>query len=69
MTILAFELKLPIGLSLTNLKIVFKQLILMKLFIYVGSFITLGTLWVAMNFQLGFLEKLNRPYIWTNFFI
>lgn len=39
-----------------------------KLFIYAGSFIILGTYWVGMNFQLGFLERVNRLYLWANIF-
>ena len=37
-----------------------------KLFIYVGSFIILGTSWVGMVFQYSFLERLDRFYLWLN---
>lgn len=69
MTILILDLRLPPGTTVETLPVVFHQLIVMKLFIYAGSFITLGTLWVAMNFQLGLLDKLNRQYLWANIYL
>lgn len=69
MTILILDLRLPPGTTADTLPMVFHQLIVMKLFIYAGSFITLGTLWVAMNFQLGLLDKLIRQYLWANIYL
>ncbi len=68
MTILAFDLRLPRELVTHNLLDSLIHIELLKLFIYIGSFIVLGTLWVAMNFQLGLLERVNRPYLWVNVF-
>ena len=60
MTILVLDLKLPGSATFLT------SAIYIRLAVYVGSFIILGTLWVAMNFQLGLIERLNRPYLWTN---
>jgi uncharacterized membrane protein len=68
MTILAFDLRVPQELILNPLLHTIIHVELIKLFIYVGSFIVLGTLWIAMNFQLGLLERVNRPYLWANVF-
>ncbi len=68
MTILAFDLRLPQNLLVDNLLDVVIHVELLKLFVYIGSFIVLGTLWIAMNFQLGLLESVNRPYLWANVF-
>lgn len=65
MTILVFDLKLPVD-GTQDLHHLLLATIPYKLFIYVGSFIILGTLWVAMNFQWGLLQRVNRPYFWTN---
>lgn len=68
MTILVLDLRLPPHVATDNLLLILKDDVFIKLFIFVGSFIILGTLWVAMNFQLGLLERLNRQYLWTNIF-
>ena len=68
MTILVLDLHLPAGILTADLPGILFKLVMFKLFIYMGSFIILGTLWVAMNFQLGLLERINRPYIWINVF-
>lgn len=68
MTILALDLRLPQGIHDQSLFIIMQNDVLIKLYIYIGSFIILGTLWVAMNFQLGLLEHLNRTYLWANIF-
>jgi len=68
MTILAFDLRLPHDIVVKDLLTFFIHTESVKLFIYIGSFIVLGTLWIAMNFQLGLLERLNRPYLWANVF-
>jgi len=66
MTILILDLHLPLGEDPAKLLATLTNDILRKLFIYAGSFIILGTLWVAMTFQHGFLEKVNRRYFWAN---
>jgi uncharacterized membrane protein len=68
MTILAFELRVPAGLSLTQIPHYLSVTVFEKLYVYAGSFILLGTLWVAMSFQIGLLEKLNRQYLWAHIF-
>jgi uncharacterized membrane protein len=68
MTILVLDLRLPESAGTGDLLDILKNDVLLKLFIYAGSFVILGTLWVAMNFQLGLLERLNRQYLWTNVF-
>jgi len=68
MTILAFDLHLPKELIGGNLFVILIHVELLKFFIYIGSFIILGTLWIAMNFQLGLLERVCRPYLWANVF-
>jgi uncharacterized membrane protein len=65
MTILVLDLHLP-SYSHGDLFFLLKDDVLFRLIVYIGSFIILGTLWVAMNFQLGLLEKLNRVYVWSN---
>lgn len=68
MTILVLDLHLPSSISMDNMPYFLTHNALSRLFIYIGSFIILGTLWIAMNFQLGLLERLNRPYLWCNVF-
>lgn len=68
MTILALDLRLPRGLDSTHLLITLQSDVAFKLYIYIVSFIILGTLWVAMSFQIGLLERVNRPYLWTHVF-
>src|SRR5579864_9283262 len=68
MTILVLDLRLPPNLQINNLFHVLQNQILFKLYIYIASFILLGTLWVAMNFQFGLLDRLNREYLWANIF-
>jgi len=68
MTILILDLRLSPDIQAANLVAHIKSEILIKLLIYMGSFIILGTLWIAMNFQLGLLERVNRPYLWSNVF-
>jgi uncharacterized membrane protein len=68
MTILILDLHLPTNIGMNNLTPILQHEILLRLFVYAGSFIILGTLWIAMNFQLGLLERLNRQYLWTNVF-
>lgn len=66
MTILALDLRLPTPLPKLPLGQFLLSAIPIKLIVYVCSFIILGTLWVAMTFQTGLLERINRPYLWTH---
>lgn len=66
MTILALNLNLPDELSNLSLSHHLVNTIPVKLVVYICSFIILGTLWIAMNFQTGLLERINRPYLWTH---
>lgn len=66
MTILVLDLRLPPDIPAAHLPNVIMTVVFLKLLIYMGSFIILGTLWVAMCFQLGLLARVNRPYLWTN---
>lgn len=65
MTILVLDLRLPQDVLSSNLSTILNTTVIFKLFIYIASFVILGTLWVAMNFQMGLLKKVNRPYLWT----
>ncbi len=65
MTILILDLRIPSFISQDLMKIL-EHDTFYRLLIYAESFIILGTLWVAMNFQLGLLQRINRPYLWTN---
>ena len=66
MTILVLDLRIPATLITGDLMFILEDTIFYKLLIYMGSFVILGTLWVAMNFQYGLLDRINRPYLWTN---
>jgi len=68
MTILVLDLRLPRELIVNNLLTTMINVVFEKLFVYIGSFIVLGTLWIAMNFQCGLLDRVNRPYLWANVF-
>lgn len=68
MTILVLDLHLPEGIKIINLYSFLFTSIFIKLIMYVCSFIILGTLWIAMTFQTGFLERLNRSYLWIHVF-
>jgi uncharacterized membrane protein len=68
MTILVLDLHIPRDLAVNMLLHVMKSEVFFRIYVYVASFAILGTLWVAMNFQLGLLERLNRVYLWTNIF-
>lgn len=68
MTILVFDLRLPHGTTVANLSTVLTANILHNVFVYAGSFIILGTQWIGINFQHGFLDRINRPYLWMNVF-
>ncbi len=68
MTILVLDLRLPSHLLTQDVWQILQSDVFLKLVVYAGSFILLGTLWVAMNFQLGLLNRLNRTYLWANVF-
>jgi uncharacterized membrane protein len=68
MTILALNLHVPSqNIPHSELSLIMPTVYL-NLIIYAGSFIILGTLWVAMNFQMGLINHLNRPYLWCHVF-
>jgi uncharacterized membrane protein len=68
MTILILNLSIPTDADVSDLSTLLLTDILLKLVIYIGSFIILGTLWIGMHFQIGLLERINRPYLWTHVF-
>ncbi|HVE43917.1 MAG TPA: TMEM175 family protein [Gammaproteobacteria bacterium] len=68
MTIIILNLHVPMHLPDQNLQFLLHDEIYANLFIYIGTFIILGTHWIAMNFQWGLLVRLNRPYLWANIF-
>lgn len=68
MTILIVEVRLPSGITQAQLSKVLTMQVLGEVFIYAGSFIILGTQWIAINFQHGFLHRVNRYYLWANIF-
>ncbi len=68
MTIMVLNLHVPAHLDPVNGAPLVNSEIVMTLLIYVGSFIILGTHWIAMNFQWGLLDHHNRIYLWTNMY-
>lgn len=68
MTIMVLNLHVPTNLSDDKISPLIHGEAYTNLFIYAGSFIILGTHWIAMNFQFGLLEKLNRVYLWTTIY-
>jgi uncharacterized membrane protein len=66
MTILVFEVRLPPNAVVSNLPTILTSNISGKILIYAGSFIILGSQWIAINFQHGFLHRVNRHYLWAN---
>ncbi len=68
MTILVFNLNLPLKISDQNLWSALTQDVIEKLAIYAGSFIILGTQWIGVYFQFGFLVRVTRTYLWINIF-
>lgn len=66
MTILILNLTIPPHLASSHISALIMTNILSKLFVYVGSFIILGTLWLGMHFQMGYIDHVNRPYLWTH---
>lgn len=68
MTIIVLNMHVPLHLPDAKIPPLIEAEIYSNLFIYIGSFIILGTHWIAMNFQWGLLDRLNRVYLWTNMF-
>lgn len=68
MTIMVLNLHVPLHIQTHKIFPLIQKDLYTNLIIYVGSFVILGTHWVAMNFQWGLLERLNRIYLWTNIF-
>lgn len=68
MTIIVLNMHVPTHLSDVQITPLIRDEIYSNLFVYIGSFIILGTHWIAMNFQWGLLERLNRTYLWVNMF-
>jgi uncharacterized membrane protein len=66
MTILVLDLRLPLGTTNADVYSLLMTDVMHRLLIYIGSFIILGTLWIAMNFQYGLVARVNRTYFWTN---
>ena len=68
MTIIVLNLHVPLHLPNQKIPPLIREEIFSNLLVYIGSFIILGTHWIAMNFQWGLLERLNRTYFWVNMF-
>src|SRR5665213_1213192 len=68
MTILVLDMRLPAGAVPPDQWHALITGVYFRLLIFIGSFIILGTLWIAMTFQMGLLERINRPYLWTQVF-
>jgi uncharacterized membrane protein len=68
MTIIVLNLHVPSHLADSDISPIMKEEIYSNLLVYFGSFIILGTHWIAMNFQWGLVEHLNRTYLWVNIF-
>lgn len=68
MTILVLDLRLPRGTPNADLAFVIVHDVIFRIAVYIGSFAILGTLWIAMNFQIGLIERVNRVYLWANVF-
>lgn len=63
MTILALSLQLPSDIKVDQLPDALLS-VAPDFLIYMGSFIILGTQWVSMHFQQGFLINVDRTYCW-----
>jgi uncharacterized membrane protein len=68
MTIMVLNLHIPEHLDPQALVPLLKTDVAVNLLIYIGSFVILGTHWIAMNFQWGLLDHLNRTYLWANMY-
>jgi uncharacterized membrane protein len=68
MTIMVLDLHVPAHLADSEILPLIKSDVMTNLIIYVGSFVILGTHWIAMNFQWGLLDHLNRVYLWANMY-
>lgn len=68
MTILVLNFNLPEGMPLSHLWPSIKTTVLPNLYVYAGSFVILGTHWIAVTVQHTYLKSINRPYVWINIF-
>ncbi len=68
MTIMVLNLHVPAHEATKDILPLIKNDLYTNLIIYVGSFAILGTHWIAMNFQWGLLDHLNRVYLWVNMY-
>jgi uncharacterized membrane protein len=66
MTILILEIKIPAGLSSTELNKYFLEHTFSELFIYFIGFITLGVFWIGSHFHHHHLQKTDRVSSWLN---
>ncbi len=64
MTIMIFRLELPADITSMQLPDVLVHSVLKDLLILAGSFVILGSQWMAMHFQHGFLVNIDRSYCW-----
>jgi uncharacterized membrane protein len=69
MTLLVLDIKLPEGARLeSNAGLIGHLASISRLLeVYVLSFVVLAMFWVAHGFQFHFVEKLDKPLLWTNF--
>jgi uncharacterized membrane protein len=69
MTLLVLDIKLPEGGRLESNADLISQFasISQLLEVYVLSFVVLAMFWVAHDFQFRFVEKVDKPLLWTNF--
>lgn len=66
MTLLILNVSLPSDTTDYSLASNLRGEVLYKLLVYAGSFVILGTQWIGIDFQHGFLERVTRTYLWTN---
>ncbi|MGL4631583.1 MAG: TMEM175 family protein [Leadbetterella sp.] len=66
MTILILELKIPKNLQSEQLQEHFNSEIWINLFVYLLSFVILGTYWMGTHFQHHITEKTDRVLNWFN---
>ncbi len=66
MTIMVLNLHVPPDMKTLDVLPLIQRDLYNNLIIYFGSFFILGTHWIAMNFQWGLLDRVNRTYLWAN---
>jgi len=69
MTLLVLDIKMPEGVHLQGNADLWRHfaLIAHAFVVYALSFAVLAMFWAAHNYQFHFVEKLDRPLLWTNF--